>query len=65
MYCRVGYFVLLQHKPKLGCTKSLSGPHPGLRVGQGGLEVALICLAILLQGWPTSQRPKVTFFTVL
>ena len=39
--------LLLQCKPKLGCTKPLTGLHGSRELDISGLEVGLMCLAIL------------------
>jgi len=45
MYCRT---LLLQRKPKLGCTKPLTGPHRGLRpwIEHRWLRIRPMCLAV-------------------
>jgi len=54
----VGYFYYSEH---LGCTKPNWGGGPRLNIGD--LELGLCVL--LLQGWPTSQRPRATFHYVI
>jgi len=52
--------LLLQRKPKLGCTKPLTGPHCGRGLDISGLEVGLMCFAIV--GAATQSETKEPHF---